>query len=67
MALECYDEQDEGTLVEICINNIIPEYKVYLENLNIMQFTKLIKVARKTFLSVKATVKAWKQERKSQH
>ena len=67
MALECYDEQDEGTLVEMCINNIIPEYRVYLENLNITQFTKLIEATRKTSLSVKAPVKTWKPERKPLH
>ena len=54
-------------MIEICINNIVLEYRVYLENLNITQFTKLVEAARKTSLSVKAPVKAWKQERKPLH
>lgn len=35
LALDCYDEKGEGTLVEICIGNIFPVYRVYLENVNI--------------------------------
>ena len=63
LALECYDEQDEGSLVEICVNNIIPDYRVYLENLNITQFTKLIEATRRTFISVKTPARVWRSEK----
>ena len=32
-ALDCYEEQDEQALVDICIDNIIADYRVHLENL----------------------------------
>ena len=67
LALECYDEQDEGSLVEICINNIILDYMVYLENLNITQFTNLIEAARKTSISVKTLARVWRFEKKPPH
>ncbi|XP_021809299.1 uncharacterized protein LOC110752859 [Prunus avium] len=35
LALDCYDEKDEEALVEIFISNIVPEYRVYLENIGI--------------------------------
>ena len=36
--LDCYDYCEEKTLVEICMGNMIMEYKVVLENLEISQF-----------------------------
>ena len=38
------------------------KYKVYLENLIITQFIKLIEVVRKTCLSVKAVASIWEME-----
>ncbi|KAF3447280.1 hypothetical protein FNV43_RR12461 [Rhamnella rubrinervis] len=58
LALECYDKHDEYPLVEIYVNNIVLEYHVYLENLAINPFTKLIEVARKTSLLVKVQAKS---------
>ena len=37
-ALDYYDHCEEMTLVEMCITNIIREYRVILENLEISQF-----------------------------
>ncbi|CAL9025141.1 unnamed protein product [Prunus brigantina] len=38
LVLDCYDEKDEKTLVEICISNIA-DYRLYLENIGISQFS----------------------------
>ncbi|CAL8084694.1 unnamed protein product [Prunus armeniaca] len=38
LALDCYDEKDEEALVEICISNIVVDYRVYLENIGIANF-----------------------------
>ncbi|CAL9025182.1 unnamed protein product [Prunus brigantina] len=35
LALDCYDEKDKEALVEICISNIVADYRVYLENIGI--------------------------------
>ena len=67
LAFDCYVEQDEQALVDICVNNIITEYRVHLENLSINQFSKLIKAARRTSALVKITPPnrgGWKTERR---
>ena len=33
IALDCYDHYEERTLVEMCMRNMIREYKAVLENL----------------------------------
>ena len=33
IALDCYDHYEERTLVEMCMTNMIREYKAVLENL----------------------------------
>ena len=38
IALDCYDHCKEKTLVEMCMANMIREYKAVLENLEISQF-----------------------------
>ena len=38
IALDYYDHCEEMTLAEMCITNIIREYRVILENLEISQF-----------------------------
>jgi hypothetical protein len=54
VALDYYCNHEELELVEIFIANIITEYRAYLENLDIVQFTSLLqKVAGKTALSIK--------------
>ena len=53
IALDCYDHCEERTLVEMCMTNMIREYKAVLENLEISQFAQLLQKARKTAQSVK--------------
>ena len=44
-ALDCYDNNEE--LVEACINNMLWEYRLHLENLNIVQFVDLLQKGSK--------------------
>ena len=53
IALDCYDHCEERTLVEMCMTNMIREYRAVLENLEISQFAQLLQKARKTAHSVK--------------
>ena len=48
IALECYDHCEERTLVEMCMTNMIREFRAVLENLEISQFAQLLQKARKT-------------------
>ena len=48
IALDYYDHCEEKTLVEMCITNMIKEYRAVLENLEISEFTQLLQKARKT-------------------
>ncbi|XP_062021382.1 uncharacterized protein LOC133737940 [Rosa rugosa] len=66
LALDCYDEKGEQSLVEICVSNMLPEYRVYLENVGIAQFSGLMDAAKKTSLSVKAQ-KNWRSDKKDAH
>ena len=50
IVLEIYEER---TLVEMCITNMIKEYRAILENLEISQFAQLLQKAKKTAKSVK--------------
>ena len=50
--LDCYDDNEEQELVEMCINNMLWEYRLHLENLNIMQFVDLLLQAPRTALIV---------------
>lgn len=52
LALDCYDKKDKEALVEICISNNIIDYKVYLENIAIGQFLRLIEAIKKTSMSI---------------
>ncbi|CAL2270685.1 unnamed protein product [Prunus armeniaca] len=68
LALDCYDEKDEEALVEICISNIVADYRVYLENIGISQFSRLLEAVRKTTMSVKPKrQKTWRNEKKETH
>ncbi|XP_075665283.1 uncharacterized protein LOC142634937 [Castanea sativa] len=53
IALDCYNHCEEKTLVEMCMTNMIREYRAVLENLEISQFAQLLQKARKTTQSVK--------------
>ncbi|GKU99724.1 hypothetical protein SLEP1_g12528 [Rubroshorea leprosula] len=54
LALDCYGSHVESFLVEICINNMFLEYHAILENIGISQFARLLNVAGKIAISVKA-------------
>ena len=43
-------------MVEVCIDNMLPEFRAHLENLDISWFAPLLQKARKTALSVKPQV-----------
>ena len=51
-ALDCYDDNEEHELVEVCINNTLWEYRLHLEILNIVQLFDLLQKARRTALTV---------------
>ena len=55
IALDCYDHCEEITLVEMCMTNMIKEYRAILENLEISQFAQLLQKAKKTAQSVKTS------------
>ena len=42
IALDCYDHYEEKTLMEMCMGNMIMEYRAFLENLQISQFAHLL-------------------------
>ena len=46
-ALDCYDDNEEHELVEVCINNTLWECRLHLENLNIVQFVDLLQKGSK--------------------
>ena len=48
IALDCYDHCEERTLVEMCMTNMIWEFRAVLENLESSQFAQLLQKARKT-------------------
>ena len=54
-ALDCYDHCEKKTMVEMCMGNMIMEYRVVLENLEISQFAHLLQKAKKTAQSVTPT------------
>lgn len=65
LPLYCYYKNDEETLVEICIGNIVPDYRVYLDNVGISQFSRLLEVVRKTSMLVKLAIqRSWRNEKK---
>lgn len=53
IALNCYDHCEEKKLVEMCMGNVIMEYRVFFENLKISQFAQLLQKARKMTQSVR--------------
>ena len=55
IALDYYDHCKEKTLVEMCMGNMIMEYRAVLENLEISQFAQLLQKARKTTQSVRSS------------
>uniref|UniRef100_A0A2N9J9P3 RNA-directed DNA polymerase n=1 Tax=Fagus sylvatica TaxID=28930 RepID=A0A2N9J9P3_FAGSY len=53
ISLDCYANYKEGELVGVCIDNMLPEFRAHLENLDISRFGQLLQKARKTALSRK--------------
>uniref|UniRef100_A0A2N9IKE7 Retrotransposon gag domain-containing protein n=1 Tax=Fagus sylvatica TaxID=28930 RepID=A0A2N9IKE7_FAGSY len=56
VSLDCHVKYQDGELVEVCIDNMLPEFRAHLENLDITQFAHLLQKARKTAVSVKPQV-----------
>jgi hypothetical protein len=56
VSLDCHVKYQEGELVEVCIDNMLPEFRAHLENLDISWFASLLQKARKTSLSIKPQV-----------
>jgi hypothetical protein len=65
ISLDSYANYEEGELVGVCIDNMLPEFQAHLENLNILRFAELLQKARKTTLLVKPHTEMPK-EKKSQ-
>lgn len=64
-ALDCYYEKDKEALEEICIGNIVPDYRVYLDNIGISQFLRLLEAVRKTNMLVNPAIqRSWRNEKK---
>ncbi len=66
ISLDCHVKYEESELVEVCMDNMLPEFRAHLENLDISQFAPLLQKARKTALSVKPHSEKVR-EKKSQH
>uniref|UniRef100_A0A2N9GG70 RNA-directed DNA polymerase n=1 Tax=Fagus sylvatica TaxID=28930 RepID=A0A2N9GG70_FAGSY len=65
ISLDCYANYEEGELVGVCIDNMLPKFQAHLENLDISRFAQLLQKARKMALLVKPHTKKPK-EKKSQ-
>ena len=63
IAFDCYDHCEEKTLVEMCLGNMIMEYRVVLENIEISQSAQLLQKARKTTQSVRPSFDKPKERR----
>ena len=63
MSLDCYVNYKESKLVGICIDNMSPEFRAHLENLDITRFAQLLQKARKTALSVKPQVEKTREKK----
>ena len=59
IALDYYDHCEERTLIEMCMTNMIREFRAVLENLEISQFVQLLQKARKIAQSVKPSSDKW--------
>ena len=45
VSLDCHVTYDKGELIEVCIDNMLPEFRAHLENLDISQFAPLLQKA----------------------
>jgi hypothetical protein len=53
ISLDYHVKYEESELIEVCIDNMLPEFRAHLENLDISQFASLLQKAKKTALLVK--------------
>ena len=53
LSLLCYDLVEEEKLVDVCITGMLYEYRPYLENLLISNFTRLVEALRRTSMFVR--------------
>jgi hypothetical protein len=67
LALDCYVNHEEKKLIEICIDNMLPDYRAHLENLDIAQFAQLLQKARKTAALVKLVERSRADKRSTPH
>uniref|UniRef100_A0A2N9H986 Integrase catalytic domain-containing protein n=1 Tax=Fagus sylvatica TaxID=28930 RepID=A0A2N9H986_FAGSY len=56
VSLDFHVKCQEGELVEVCIDNMLPEFRAHLENLDISRFAPLLQKARKTAVCIKPQV-----------
>ena len=56
VSLDCHVKYQKGELVEVCFDNMLPEFRAHLKNLDITRFAPLLQKARKTAVSVKPQV-----------
>lgn len=50
MRIPRLDRVSEEMLVSVCLHGMIEEYRIFLENLSLPSFAKLVEVARRTSL-----------------
>ena len=58
LSLICYNLVEEERLVDICIVGMLYEYRLYLENLQILSFTRLVEASRRTSMSMRKPIKS---------
>lgn len=56
LSLICYNLVEEERLVDICIVGMLYEYRLYLENLQILSFTRLVEASRRTSMSMRKPI-----------
>nr|POF05066.1 hypothetical protein CFP56_35627 [Quercus suber] len=58
LSLIYYDLVEEERLVDICIVGMLNKYRPYLENMQILSFTRLVEASRRTSMSVRKPIKS---------
>uniref|UniRef100_A0A2N9HGT5 Reverse transcriptase domain-containing protein n=1 Tax=Fagus sylvatica TaxID=28930 RepID=A0A2N9HGT5_FAGSY len=56
VSLDFHVKCQDGELVEVCIDNMLPEFRAHLENLDISRFASLLQKARKMAVCIKPQV-----------
>ena len=63
VSLDCHVKYQEGELIEVCIDNMLPEFRAHLENLDITRFALLLLNARKMVVCIKPQVDKGKNKK----